>query len=757
MNEGIYEVVGGKENPIVSGGFFRDKIVRFILPFGKEGFLAGTQSDGIFLVSEGSITPWETPANKEFRRSLINRGLITPSGNILVGTILDGITLLDRKGRVIWKVNNDNGLQNNTVLGMFTDREENIWLALDRGIACVSSGTETGIAFYPAENAGAVYSAAFFDNRVYLGTNQGLYVNRGSFEKSQFELVPGTQGQVWDMREIDGKLVIGHNTGTFLLSNEALKQVSRVSGGFALTRGAEDSWWQCTYSNLVRYTNTPGDFLQKKVLLDFNELIRYLEFDQAGSLWASHMHRGIFRLRVDQERDSVRIVSYYGENSIFGKDDHLQVFKVENRVVFTTGEKLYTFDDLRDTLVSFDGLNRSAGRYAGAIRIVPAGNHLYWFITRSHTGLLKIVDMNAELVREYPHEIFGNQLIRDYENIIPMADGRAMVCLENGFAVIDPRKVPGESRIREKVPIPHAVQLSDQNGNPFPQPLNNRVLKIPYHLNSLHLRMAFPWYAGENISFSWHMEGLTQDWSNNGDSPMLSFERLPPGKYTLRAKVTDVWGNESQTYSIPVTVAPPWYLSLPARIFYLLLIIFLLSLFRLTVVRNTKKKERRETEEKEKELITLKNEKLQADISFKSRELANSAMSIIRKNELLLDLKEMLLHQKSQLGARFPEKYFIDLVRKIEDTLSSQDDWKVFDTNFEQAHEEFARNLKRQFPELTPKDMRLCAFLRMNLSSKEIAPLLGISIRGVENHRYRLRQKMRLEHDENLIEMILKL
>jgi len=132
-------------------------------------------------------------------------------------------------------------------------------------------------------------------------------------------------------------------------------------------------------------------------------------------------------------------------------------------------------------------------------------------------------------------------------------------------------------------------------------------------------------------------------------------------------------------------------------------------------------------------------------------------MMIIHKNKILSDLKELLQKQKSELGIRFPGKYHNEMMRKIEETLSSHNDWEVFEANFEQAHETFMKNLKSRYNELTPKDIRLCAFLRMNLSSKEIAPLLGISIRGVENHRYRLRQKMKLSHDENLIEIILGL
>jgi DNA-binding CsgD family transcriptional regulator len=188
-------------------------------------------------------------------------------------------------------------------------------------------------------------------------------------------------------------------------------------------------------------------------------------------------------------------------------------------------------------------------------------------------------------------------------------------------------------------------------------------------------------------------------------------------------------------------------------------LLFLLIVLGLQIwgIRSTRKKERLRLEKREQELIKLRNEKLRNEIEHKSKELANSTMSIIKKNEFLLKLKQTLSKHKDQLGSRYPDKYYMSLTKKIDENISSQDDWHLFESNFERAHDQFLNNLKGQFPDLTPKDLRLCAFLRMNLSSKEIAPLLGISVRGIENHRYRLRKKMGLDHDDNLIDMILKL
>ena len=85
-----------------------------------------------------------------------------------------------------------------------------------------------------------------------------------------------------------------------------------------------------------------------------------------------------------------------------------------------------------------------------------------------------------------------------------------------------------------------------------------------------------------------------------------------------------------------------------------------------------------------------------------------------------------------------------------------EEDWHLFEQHFDQVHENFLKRIKEIHPGLTPKDLKICAYLRMNLSSKEIAPLLNISVRGVEISRYRLRKKLGLERDDNLIEYLMK-
>jgi DNA-binding CsgD family transcriptional regulator len=153
----------------------------------------------------------------------------------------------------------------------------------------------------------------------------------------------------------------------------------------------------------------------------------------------------------------------------------------------------------------------------------------------------------------------------------------------------------------------------------------------------------------------------------------------------------------------------------------------------------------------QKEIISLKNQQLQQDIEARNRELAISTMSMIKKNTTLNKLKSELVKSTSQSNEIKPALSIID------QALKNDEDWEFFEQAFNHADKKFFKRIKEKHPALTPNDLRLCVYLRLNLSSKEIAPLLNISARSVEIKRYRLRKKLDLERDINLSEYVINL
>ena len=123
-------------------------------------------------------------------------------------------------------------------------------------------------------------------------------------------------------------------------------------------------------------------------------------------------------------------------------------------------------------------------------------------------------------------------------------------------------------------------------------------------------------------------------------------------------------------------------------------------------------------------------------------------MNLVKRNELLNNIKGELSKSDSLNNS---------VIKLINSNLNNTNDWKLFEEAFNNVDKDFMKRIKTLHPSITPNDLRLCAYLRLNLSSKEIAPLLNISHKSVEVKRYRLRKKMGLDHDQSLSNYIIEL
>ena len=171
-----------------------------------------------------------------------------------------------------------------------------------------------------------------------------------------------------------------------------------------------------------------------------------------------------------------------------------------------------------------------------------------------------------------------------------------------------------------------------------------------------------------------------------------------------------------------------------------------------------KRKAEEETLRKENEIAHLKSEQLEHDVRHKSQELSNATMNVIRKNEILIDISNQIskIQESEESSALTPgaNKQLMKIQKLIKENISHDDDWQKFAQNFDVVYENYLKRLVQLYPQLNANDQRLCAYLKMGLSSKEIAPLLNMSYRSVEMNRYRLRKKMELSRDVNLVEYL---
>ena len=165
-------------------------------------------------------------------------------------------------------------------------------------------------------------------------------------------------------------------------------------------------------------------------------------------------------------------------------------------------------------------------------------------------------------------------------------------------------------------------------------------------------------------------------------------------------------------------------------------------------------------EKREKELIKLRSQKLEVDLKQKSSELGDSTMNLVRKNDMLQEIDKQLEDLSESVRREDAKakitKAISDIRRGIRNNMSDDDNWEKFSENFNLVYDNFMQKITAVYPDLKRNDLKLCAYLRMGLSSKEMASLLNTSVRSVETARYRLRKKLNMDSGENLLNFIQK-
>ena len=220
----------------------------------------------------------------------------------------------------------------------------------------------------------------------------------------------------------------------------------------------------------------------------------------------------------------------------------------------------------------------------------------------------------------------------------------------------------------------------------------------------------------------------------------------------------------SELSSFSFVVKQPWYFSFWMILLYLLVIgIIFFVYYKWNKLRYIQKLKLQEEALKHQNEILEMELKAQNELQFqeyekhilelelqtKSSEVAGKSLSIAKQTEMMESIQN-ILDSESDLN-----KLKNEIKKVIKINSVNKHEWEAFETNLNQIHKEFISNLSKRYPNLTPKDIKLCIYLKMNLSSKEIAPMLNISFRGVELHRYRLRKKLQLSQEENLTKFLL--
>ncbi|MHB1178018.1 MAG: helix-turn-helix and ligand-binding sensor domain-containing protein, partial [Daejeonella sp.] len=782
LGKGLFELIGNKLVFLPQSDKLGKSGILSILPYKKNSFIIGTGKNGLFVYDGKNFKVLNTPANDYLKTYQLNNGARIQNKYYAYGTILNGLIIIDDNGRVVQRINKSSGLQNNTVLSLYADNEQNLWAGLDNGIDRIELNSPLYFYFDKAGQFGTVYSSLIFNNKIYLGTNQGLFYSpwlpdSNLFTSFNFKLIPNSQGQVWDLRELDGQVLCGHNDGTFKVVDDRIEKISAISGGWTIKKLNSNPNYliQGNYIGLALFAkDLNGQWKFKSQINDFGAPARYVEQENSGDIWVSHAYKGLYKLALSPDLKQVVSTKYYDEKQGLPGSFNINIFNLENKIVFSSDSGFYTYDEINNSFSKYEVLNKKLGSFASSNKIISAGATQYWFINHGKMAMVTFVEPGKIRVDSTMFNILDGRMVQYYENISRISNSIYLISVDDGFVIYNASKntqnniktVLPRVLIRKIEDITDKYSTISENGN------NGRAIKIKYSRNNIRISYSLPYYREAKIKFQYYFEGYSTKWSDWSYATQKDFTNLGSGVYQfkVRAKIDDKTISDITTFEF--TILPPWYAGNWAIFFYLILFSVILILGKHMYERKLKKDYQRityklqkeqdeilkqEIEANEKRIVKLETEKLHTELESKSRELANSAMTLVYKNELLQKLSGEILKLKDENGKKISDVQLRKIQKIINDGMNDERDWHLFEKSFNEAHESFFKKLKAQHPGLVPNDLKLCAYLRMNMSSKEMSSLLNISLRGVEIRRYRLRKKLNVQHDKNLVEFLMEL
>jgi len=758
IGEGIFKIENGQPVLVLDNPIVKDNILVNIFKI-KEELLFQTQEVGIHKFINGKLLPWEVASNKIISKLSIYSSIQLKDESIVLGTISNGIYHLDIDGTIISAINQESGLNNNTILSMYEDADDNLWLGLDNGISVVNVKSPISVYQDLKGELGAVYASVIFENKLYLGTNQGLFFKNIN-SNARLKFIEGTKGQVWSLKVIDDTLFCGHNSGTFIVVDNEVDLIADVMGTWDVKPINDDKTLllQGNYSGLYMLEKKKGKWQLRNKIQGFDISSRYFEINGKNQLFVSNEIRGVFKLKIAD--DLSEVLEYTTEKSV-PKGLKSSLINYKNSVIYCCKEGVFKYNNQQDAFLKDELLSVSLladDNYVSGNLIADNERNMLWSFTGKNIVYFSSGKLNKELrATKIGLPATLRRDIPGFESISHIKEQLYLFGTTKGYILLDLNKLIKKNftiainSIENSVIDKEKIQASLKNSTEFKSFENN-----------LYFEFSVPEFNKFfEVNYQYKLDGFYSEWSNWSTKQQVHFENLPFGDYTFKVKA-QIGNTSSVNMAIyEFSIERPWYISNLMIVVYVVFLILLGTLTHFLYRRNFNRQKQKLLDKKQREfavdklesekvIMKLRNDKLRAEIESKTRELSTSTMSIIKKNEILNTIKSELTDVKDDRKVK-------TVIKTINKNLTNTGDWQMFQEAFNNADSDFLKKVKSQHPTLTPNDLRLCAYLRLNLASKEIAPLLNISVRSVEIKRYRLRKKMELLHEKSLVEYILEI
>lgn len=755
----------------------------------------GTEGDGLYIydIEKNQFTHYSKKSANKILTNNISDICALSDGQVWLSSDGGGLMICNSQNMTFsyesFQENTHNKLNTNNLLKLYKDKNENVWIATFNGGVNIWKKNKT----------------RFLDVREWTKQNVSLS-NRSVLsvcESQNNSVWIGTDGggiDMWDKRTGLWKNYRSNNDNTFPAGNVVKSLLSDSKGN--IWAGYFGKGLDCYNPNSKVFKHFQKDVQNQNALSGEN--IWTLAEDNLGNIWIGTLDGGVNKYNPADNTfkrflRNPNIPTTIAGNSIFA------LLPIENEQVWigTQNSGLDLLDEKTGTFTHFrhdeknhesisandircifkDKKNRTwIGTESGGLNlwlgdgkfkklntpqellsdavvgITEDENGFLWL--SSFQGITRF-DADKELLLNYNFHTTERSNLFNHLAITRLSDGALCFGGINGINVLINSTIITNKENSD-------VQITDfkvfnQSITPFDE---SRILSQSLaETNEIHLDYtqslfsfefsALDFTAPEEVKYAYFLENFDKDWQYvNHNERSATYNNLPHGTYVFHVKASNTDGSWSNhVRAIRVVVHPPFWKTLWFRILLSILIFAaLFGLFRL-YVRRQQEQFKAAMLEQEQEILRLENEKLEHEIETKNADLMSKALQMGHKNEVMRNIMENLKELKSEQSETNLKK--VRTLEKIVNTeLQDEDNWQQLNVYFDKVNHNFTERLFKEFPNLTQNDLRLCILIKLNLSVKEMAALLNVSVGGIEKGKYRLKKRLNLGIDEDLNEFL---
>ncbi len=766
--EGIlmYEVTSGQLSKVFSAESFNNESISAIMPSSMEFVIELITTSGQIYVGNTqtkTIYKKNTAFLDRFQETVLTA--IKSENSYVFGTLGSKIIMISENGDLLELPIAFKEIQDATVLGLFKE-EEGLWLLLNNGLDFISYAP-SGVQLF---DKASVYDVILNKKAIVLATNKGLYFaenqqeSNALFTEIPFQIVEGTEGQVWSINDFGESILINHDKGLMVYQNGILKQLGRTTGIWKTIPipGRMNQFLACGYDGLYLLEKNETDFSIIHKLKGFDESSRdIIPSQEKGMYWICHGYKGVFKIKIDENYDRVYAIDHYTDQNGFPSYLNINAHYWDSTIVFSTNHGLYKYDESQNSFSPHDTLNAILGTTANTRKIVEE-EQITWLVQDDEVGYFDRSSENPEFINDYFLNLKG-QLNRGMESIHPLGDMNVLIGAKTGLYFYNLNQMNTNTSVTALTSISYQINTERKT---IPIPLDGTLTELPETNRLLTFQFSAPKLGMyKDIQYSYMLKGIEQNWSSWSTVAFKEYSLLPPGDYTFMVRSRNNKGALGTTDTFSFTIVPLWYKStLAVMIYSILFIMMCWSIYRVISHRVQRRHEEiLQAAESSKRLLELEVKQLklvedkiilQEDVLTKNKKLANYTLQLVNKKQAFIELQEDLQELRELIKNRQSKKKLFDIFRKLHQHKIGEEYLEVFDIHFEEIHRLFFEKLKTVTMHLTKRELRLAAFVKMNLANKEIAPLLSISVRGVETARYRLSKKLNIPKSSSLQEFL---